>query len=145
MQTQSLSSKEHNQLYKSKAQTEKCRLTLEFHSEGQSIEVPSIFLLHVILKVHNVFPTPEPRLILQFVALGGMHQHLEPLIVQRIGFHEVQDVEFVLNVPAGVGDGEEVPLGMSPSVVVWVDDQVVFIWGSNKGSGVFKGNVILGC
>lgn len=67
------------------------------------------------------------------MALGRMHQNFESLVIEGISLHQIEDIEFVFYVLPGVGDGEEVPLRVSTSVVIWMDDEIVLIWGTMDG------------
>ena len=107
-------------------------LTVKLLGEGQGVEVTSIFLFHIILKIANILTIPEPGSPLELVPFERVHENPEALVVEGLGFHQIEDVEFVLHVLSGVGNREEVPLGVSSGVVIGVDDQVVLIRSSRQ-------------
>ena len=56
------------------------------------------------------------------------------MIVERVRFHQVDDVEFVLLASLGIGYSEVVPLGVSAGVVVWLQNKVVLVLVDLDGS-----------
>ena len=50
------------------------------------------------------------------------------MVVEGVGLHEVNDVEPVLLASLYVADLEVVPLSVAASVVIWLQDEIVFIF-----------------
>lgn len=101
-------------------------IVIELHTEGQSVIVPRILPFHRILIVTDVTPTAEPTLPTSFCLLLGIDDRTHTMIIEGIWFHHVDDVESVGLASTCVTNPKIVPLSVTSSVIIRLQDQIVF-------------------
>lgn len=105
---------------------------MERGRECHRAEETSGLLLDVVREVTDLGAVSVERLALAFVALQAVEQRLEALVVETVLLHQVNEVELVGDILAGVCDREEIPLGVLRREVVRVDHQVVLEWRTSQ-------------
>lgn len=93
-------------------------IVIELQSKGKTAIIPSEFALHVVGVVAYFSTLTHPSYSLSHRSLLGVDQRLHAYVVEAVWFEQVDDVEPILYIFSGVGDREEVPLGVSVCVVV---------------------------
>jgi hypothetical protein len=104
---------------------------LEFYAESECVIVSLGFTLHRILVIANVLPVAVPTL------LGfdlRIHQRLHSMIVERIWFEQIDNVEPVKPSWTGILDPEIIPLRVSSGAVIWLQNEVIFEFIDLNGS-----------
>ena len=101
-------------------------IVIKLHTESQGIVVASILSLHRVLVVADICTTSLPALPASLGFSLRVDDWPHPLIVETVRFHEVDDVESVGLPCFSVCYPEVIPLSVAPSVIVRLEDQVVF-------------------
>mmetsp|Transcript_43346 Transcript_43346/g.41753 ORF Transcript_43346/g.41753 Transcript_43346/m.41753 type:complete len:541 (-) Transcript_43346:140-1762(-) len=106
------------------------QVRVEFMDEGEGVVIASHFQVlpaEAILVVKDVAPYSMPSFVLVLFGVLGEGEDLHAVVVEGVGFGEVDDVEADFLALPGVGDPEEVPLGVAVGVDVVLQDEVVLI------------------
>jgi hypothetical protein len=88
---------------------------------------PNVLLLVVVLKVGDVCPQSVPAAILLLFGSSRKGQDSHSIIVERVTFGEVENVELDCVALADVGYFEEVPLGVPVCVDIILQEHIVFV------------------
>jgi hypothetical protein len=88
---------------------------------------PNVLLLVVVLEVGDICPKTMPAAILFLFGSRRKGQDPHSIIVQRVTFGEVENVELDCVALADVGYFEEVPLRVSICVDIILQEHIVLI------------------
>jgi len=98
------------------------------HFKGESVVIATAFFLHGVLIVCYVLTVAVPAKPTSPIRiLYRVKQRLLPLVVAGVWLHQINDIEFVLNVFAHVVDLEVKPLSVGRCLVIILQNQVVLI------------------
>ena len=96
--------------------------------EGVVVSVETnVFLLVTVLKVGDVCPQTVPATILLLFGSRRKSQDPHSIIVERVTFGEVEDVELDCVALANVCYFEEVPLSVPVSVDIILQEHIILV------------------
>lgn len=102
----------------------------ELNLECQSVIEATALLLQGVLEIAYVLsitiPT-NPLAITLLCSFLRVEQWLHALVVGTLWFNQIDEIELVSCSSAGISDSEIIPLSISSSVVIILQDQIILI------------------
>lgn len=100
---------------------------LEGTLPGQSIVIACVLTLHRVLVVADVIASSNPTSACLFGGHIRVHQGPHSMVIERIWLNQVNDIKSVIFTRFCVGDAKVVPLCIPSGIIVWLQNQIVFI------------------
>lgn len=111
-------------------------IILKLSRKGESVIISrkSIhFFFVIVLEIVDVLASSVPADVLFGLRFGTESVDPHSIVIKRIGLGQIKNIELHLLASFGVGDSEEVPLGVAIGVYVVLEDQIVFSIGDLDG------------
>jgi hypothetical protein len=115
--------------------------TFEFESKAERVEEVSTFPFQIVLVVTDVITVSVPahvlimdKITVDFRLLLRVNERHHPTVVQTVRFHQVDYHELVLHVLTSVSHRKIVPLSVTDSVPVRVQNQLIVCFSQLNGS-----------
>lgn len=101
---------------------------LELALPSECVVIALVFTFHGVLIVADVVAASDPASA-SFLSLGvGVHQRSHAVVVKRIWFDEIDDVESVVFAGFGVRYSKVIPLGVTSSIVIRFKNKIVLVF-----------------